>query len=175
MVSAYQALARSVPPEKSRTAALIRSSDASLPLRRLRGEIGELVAVLGGTHSHLADKSGPARGLLAARGLEAGLADLLLEASQVSYWWLVSELAAGRAPDPVELEAALRAGAGPRGRATPVAEQARSAASQPTASSVFGLLGRTMAEAGLPIDLFAELDLAEMAARPYLTEALGGA
>ncbi len=175
LVSAYQALSRSVPTEKSRTAALIRSSDASLPLARLRDEIGELVAVLGGTHSHLADKSGLARGLLAERGLEVRLADLLLEASQVSYWWIVSELAAGRVPDAGDLEAALRSGAKAGARAVSVGEQAHSAASEPIAENVFGLLGRVLSDAGLPLDLFAELDLAEMATRPYLKEALGGA
>jgi hypothetical protein len=144
-------------------------------LARLRDELGELAAVLGGTHSHLTDKSGLARGLLAERGLAVRLADLLLEASQVSYWWLVSELAAGRVPHAGDLQAALRGGAAAGARAVPVGEQARSAACDPTAARVFGLLGRVMAEAGLPLDFFAELDLAEMATRPYLTEALGGA
>jgi len=173
LVRAYEALASAVPSERSHTASLIHAGDSSRALERLSVEIRELEAVLSGDHSHPNDKSGLARSLLEQRGLAPSSADLLLEASQVSYWWIVSELAGGRTLDAGALEEALRAGAASRGLA--FGKLARSAAASPTAASVYGLLGRVLADRGLPLELFAVLDLAEMATQPYLREALRGA
>jgi hypothetical protein len=173
LVAAYGVLAREVEPERSGTAALIRTGDPGRALLRLRQEIAELAAVVEGGHAHAADKSAQARRLLAERGLSEAHADLLLEASQVSYWWLVARLASGSQPDPGLLEEAVRAGAcGSRSR--PIGEEAREASAEASERAVFGLLGRALSDAGLPADLFAELDLAEMARRPYLRGLLGG-
>ena len=174
LVSAYRALSR-VAPELSRTAGLIQAGDPSPALLRMRDEIRELMAVLGGSHSHLAGKIGLARSLLRERGLEERWADLVLEASQVSYWWIVGQLAAGGTLDAAQIASCLAAGAAAARAATGLAEQARAAAESPTAAGVYGLLGGALAECGLPLDLFAELDLAEMATRTYMREALRGA
>ncbi len=173
LVSSYVALARVVAPERSRTAALIRSGDAARALARLPAEIAELVAAFDGGHAHPDAKSAPARRLLESRGLDAARADLLLEASQVSYWWLVARLAGGGAVEAASIAAALAAGAAARGPA--IRELAAAAAADPTVESVYGLIGAALAACSLPLDLFAELDLEEMAGRPYLQEALGGA
>ncbi len=173
LVSAYVALARVIPAEQSRTAALIRSGGRQQALARLRAEIAELASALDGSHRHKDEKTAAARRLLGARGFDEARADLLLEAHQVSYWWLVSELAGGGAPDASSIASALADGAA--SRAAALGEQAAAAAERPTAVSVYGLIGRALAECGLPLDLFAELDLAEMQRRPYMQEALRGA
>jgi hypothetical protein len=183
LVAVYEALARAVPPEQSRTAALIRSGDAARALARLRAEIVELQAALAGGHTHADDKAAAARRLLAARGLDASGTDVLLEAHQVSYWWLVAELAQGRRPDASSMHAALAAGAacvvaagGAGGtRGGNAGALAAAAADTPAVDTVYRLIGWALGARDLPLDLFAELDLAEMASRPYLQEALRGA
>jgi hypothetical protein len=172
LVAVYEALARVVPPEQSRTAALIRGGDAAGAVARLRAEIAELQCALAGGHTHADDKAAAARRLLAARGLDASGTDVLLEAHQVSYWWLVAELAHGRRPDASSMHAALAAGEACVGNA---GELAAAAANGPTVDTVYRLIGWALGARGLPLDLFAELDLAEMASRPYLREALRGA
>ena len=173
LVTAYTAHARVVPPAQSRTAALIRGGGSARARERLQAEIAEMAAAFDGSHSHAGDKAAPARRLLGERGLDAARADLLLEASQVSYWALVGELSSGGAVDAASIASALAGGAAAGGPS--FGEQAAAAAEGPTVEAVYGLIGRAMAECGLPLDLFAELDLAEMESRPYMQEALRGA
>jgi hypothetical protein len=167
----YEHIAREVPAEVSGTARLIRSGQTTAAGLRLKAEIDEALRAARGEHSHDPAKTRAASLLLRERGLDPGLADLLLETEQIGYWYFVGELAAGRKPASDQIARALSAG----GSSPLTAEHlAATALAKTTAVTVFALVGRLLGDAGLPQELFAELDLREMSGKPYLEDVLRG-
>jgi hypothetical protein len=171
LLSCYEHIADKVRAEVSATAGMIRAGEAAVAGARLRAEIDEALRAARGDHSHDPAKTRAASSLLRERGLDPGLADLLLETEQIGYWYLVGELAAGRRPAADQIVGALAEGEG-----SPLAAEALASAalSKPQTATVFALVGRLLANAGLPAGLFAELDLREMRGKPYLEDVFRG-
>jgi hypothetical protein len=171
LVFLYNHIAHHVPPEVSGTAGMIGRKEIDLAGERLRGEIGEALQASVGVHRHDPAKTKDASALLQEEGLDAELADLLLETEQICYWFFVYELAAGRRLATDAIVAALEH---EDCRRVPVQDLAAAAADRPTTSTVFLLLGRLLTDAGLPRRLFVELDLREMRRKPYLEDIVRG-
>jgi len=173
LVRVYTHLSENVPSELSSTARLIRSGDRRKALGRLREEIREAVRASEGSHVHDLEAKPLLRRFLEREAIDPADAAVLLEASQVSYWYLAMRLgsARGGSPRSEAILAALEAGArSPRS----VRQWAEAARRRPSERTVYGFIGRLMSEAHLPLDLFARLDLAEMMQKPYLKRFVGG-
>jgi phosphoribosyl-ATP pyrophosphohydrolase len=178
LVRVYIHLSENVSSELSSTARLIRGGDRREILRRLREEIGEAVLAAQGRHVHGLDEKPLLRRFLDGERIAHSHAAVVLEASQVSYWYLVLRLGADRRsrrpggrvhPDAVlaALKAGARSSPGPR-------TWAAAARIRASVGTVYGLIGRLMSRAGLPLDLFARLDLLEMMQKPYLERFVDG-
>ena len=171
LIEAYRYLADKVSPEVSRTAGLIKTEKHELAHQRLRQEIDECLMALAGEHSHEAEKTGIVRSVLREENLPEELADILIELQQVAYWCLVGLMAAGKPVEGGDVVRSLRKGAVCR---TSNAELGAAASEDAGLDSVFSFVGRTSMSAGLPLDLFARLDLSEMSSRPYLKDLIHG-
>jgi len=174
LIQLYAYLSRNVSDKHSRTARLIRSGDWRYAEKRLLEELDEAIQAFHGGHGNQMEKNPLLVELAAEKGIGHRLSDIILEASQVSYWYQAFHLAKQslreRRDRPLKartIVAALKRGA--RSTAS-VEEHARQIKGNPTVRTVYGFIGRLLARADLPIDIFAELDLREMRQKPYLAD-----
>ena len=171
LIKAYSFLAEHVPPAVSRTARIIRTGNNETARKRLSEEIDECLRAFLKEHTHSRDKTKKARSFLHKERLGAEFADVLLELQQVAYWCLVEQLTAGRAVSGSEVVRAIRSGAA---LGKPNAELAAAARDEPSLNNVFSFIGGVSFVSGLPLDLFARLDLEEMSSRSYLKDLYHG-
>jgi hypothetical protein len=169
LIEAYRHLAEKVSPEVSRTARLIQAQKYDLAHQRLRQEIDECLMALAGDHLHNEEKRALPRTILRGEKLPEELADIVIELQQVAYWCLVGWLASKNTLTGTEVAQSLRKGAACRISA---AELGSAAGRDADPDSVFRFVGRASVSAGLPLDLFARLDLADMRSRPYLKDVI---
>ena len=171
LINAYRFLSSSVSEKISSTAYIVKTGNRAEAESRLKTELQEALRCRDGVHTHRGSKTASARKLLAQKGLPVSGQDLLLELHQVAYWALVYQLASGNCVDPDELSAALVKGAE---TTCPVQTLASRIERCVSLATTFAFVGRIQRESGWPHDLFAQLDLIEMAKKPYLEDFLHG-
>ena len=179
LIQLYVYLSRNVSEKQSRTARLIRTGNWRFAAKRLAEEREEVIQAYHGGHGNPQSKNPDLTELAAEMRLDQRLSDIVLETSQLSYWYLVYHLAKSSKDSPSEnlphkdpLDANVIASALQEGAqsTTAVTEHEQRIRENTTVETVYGFIGRILAEVGLPLDIFAELDLREMMRKPYLED-----
>ena len=156
-IGAYRWLADHDLESQSQTSRHLRKSDPGDLAIRVADELTELAGVLRGEHAH-----------------ESPSADVMLEASQVLYWGVVTAIRAGLSNE--EINACLSGEGDARGgdvvaRLADEARRWRQLAAQPVGARL-GAIAALASAAGEAVDLslhtIIEHDLAELRSRPYL-------
>ena len=167
LILSYHYLSNNISAKVSRTAGLIGAGDWRYAGKRLLEEVEEAVQAFLGQHKHLPDKSPVLADLLVERGIDQRLSEIVLETSQLSYWYLVFHLAKQNTLNAQNIVSALENGAlSPAG----VEEHAQRIEDNTTLEAVYSFIGKLLSSVNLPLDIFAELDIREMKQKPYLED-----